>query len=367
MPLCPYCLKCERRRQQVAGLALRPQIAGRHRLAVILASASAWDRTCPPATGRRSGTGRSRAWLWPGNAALAAPADRPLVCAPATPPNPTMPNPAPIVCSSSRRVIFNSPTRIRWSSSSTRAYSVHLLFAANARPSCDSSADGARPNNSRYACRTRSASWPLSRLASPAACVFHKAAVHQKQPLQRHVGHHALLAGAVRIGEIEQRQHRVQLAPADEPVDRAPLVLLVELHRRTARLSDPDCPRRTTANRAASPHPALPVGAPQQPVVRVHRAVGRDIFGTERVHRGQHDLAMQRLHRPPALHQAAPPGNPAAPGSRAAPRCCRNCSASPRCRVRNDAARCGSPSRARSADSPGPRSPPPVPAVRCPW
>ena len=76
---------------------------------------------------------------------------------------------------------------------------------------------------------------PAQPLDQPRGLLFHERAVHHEQPLQRDVGHHALLAAAIRIWKIEQRQHRVQLAAADETVHRAPMVLLIPLRGRSTR------------------------------------------------------------------------------------------------------------------------------------
>ena len=75
------------------------------------------------------------------------------------------------------------------------------------------------------------------------------------------------------FGKSNSASMRIQLAPADETVNRPARVLVIE----AAAGGPPACEieiagRRTAANRAAPPHPvALPVGAPQQPVFGIHR------------------------------------------------------------------------------------------------
>ena len=238
----------------------------------------------------------------------------------------------------------NSPTRIRSSSAApahTRSSRSSRRTPARAR---SSSADGARPYRIRYACRTRSAIVAASAAsASAAACVLHEAAVHQEQPLQRDVRDHALLAGVVRIREIEQRQHGVELAPADETVDGAPIVL----RRRAARAVRPPVRSRlpetnSSESRSVSASRRCQLARQSSRLSGSAASFAGDVFRAQRVDRRKHDLAMHRLDRPLVLHEAARPDNPAVPDATAARPCCRNCWASPRSRGRNDAARCDS-------------------------
>ena len=146
----------------------------------------------------------------------------------------------------------------------------------------------------------------LAAARQAARLLRHQVAVHEEQALQRDVRRHALVAGAVRIGEIEKRQHAVQLAPADEAVDRAAMILrLVQLLRRAAHLQIQiarDVEQRVAQRFGIQP---LPVGAPQQPIVRIGREIGRRIIRAQLVRRGEHDLAMHGLDRPLVLDEAA--------------------------------------------------------------
>ena len=80
---------------------------------------------------------------------------------------------------------------------------------------------GSRPYTSRYASRIFAESSPLNARRQRLRLLLDKRTVHQEQPLRRNVRAHPRFAGAHRRREVEQREHPIQLAAADETVNRA--------------------------------------------------------------------------------------------------------------------------------------------------
>ena len=63
--------------------------------------------------------------------------------------------------------------------------------------------------------RAASSGSSATRLGQPLGVLLHEVAVHEEQPLQRHVGREALLGGLARAREVEQLQELVELVAAD--------------------------------------------------------------------------------------------------------------------------------------------------------
>ena len=189
--------------------------------------------------------------------------------------------------------------------------------------------------------RARLSGSSLQLLRQPLRLLLHEVAVHEEQPLQRHVGLEALLGARSSAPGSRTAAGTIELVAADLAVDGPP-------RRRGVSSSDgppifsssaPDDEQDRVAHLLGGHPPA--VGAPVAAIAGILRDVRRRVVGARLIHGAQHDLPVQLLDRVAVVDERLREVLEQLGIASAARRACRSCSACRRGRCRSATSRRG--------------------------